>query len=93
MLEDHLDYHETPEDSAFVSEVMARVRHQQRIRRMVLWGTGVVGALFGTAGALILSNSLVQALDGFNLMHVSVSTIALVAFAAWLFHDETAATG
>ena len=93
MLEDLLEYHQTPEDGAFVTAVMHRVRRQKRLRRLILVSTGVIGALFGAAGVLILSEPLARAAADIQLMPVSVALVGGVAFLAWLFQDETSAAG
>lgn len=93
MLEDLLEYHQSPEDSAFVAEVMQRVQRQQRIRRLILTATGVIGALFGAAGAVILAEPVAQAMVDTRLLPVSVAVVAGVVFLAWVFQDEISASG
>lgn len=93
MLEDLLEYHQTPEDGAFVAEVMQRVRRQQRMRRLILAVTGLTGAIFGAAGAIILAEPVAQAMADTKLLPVSVAMVGAVAFLAWVFQDETSASG
>jgi len=52
----------TDEQSAeeFVAGVMQRVKREQRIRKAILLVSGIVGALFGLAGAVALSDSITQ---------------------------------
>ncbi len=93
MLDDLLEYHEAPEDSAFVTEVMAGVRRQQRLRRLILTVTGVIGALFGAAGAVMLAGPLAEMMSGSNLLPSLLAGVGVVAFMAWVFQDETEASG
>ena len=93
MLEDLLEYHQTPEDGACGTAVMHRVRRQKRLRRLILVATGVTGAIFGAAGVLILSEPLARASADIQLMPASVALVGGVAFFAWLFQDETSAAG
>lgn len=93
MLEDLLEYHQEPEDSQFVVEVMAGVRRQQRMRKMILAATGVVGAAFGTAGAIMLSEPVAQAFTGIGPLPVSVAVLGGLAFIAWIFQDEVSTGG
>ena len=79
MLEDLLEYHEKPEESAFVTEVMQRVEQQQRTRRMILTATGVVGATFGTIGAFLLSEPIARTIGEVQLLPVSAAVIAGLA--------------
>lgn len=88
MLENLLEFHEKPEDTAFVAEVMQGIKRQQRIRRLILTATGVVGAAFGTAGAIMLSAPIAQALGEIRLFPVSVAVLGGLAFIAWIFQDE-----
>lgn len=93
MLDEMLQYHETPEDENFVAGVLKGVQRQQRLRRLILAATGVVGAAFGAAGLMMVTDSLNQLITGANVLPVSVALVGLVAFSAWLFQDEVAAVG
>ena len=93
MLEDLLEYHQKPEDSAFVVDVMANVQREKRIRRLILTATGVIGAAFGAIGAIMLSGPIAQALGGAQLIPVSVAVLGGTAFIAWLFQDEVSTGG
>ena len=55
--------------------------------------TGVVGASFGVAGMLMISDSVNRLITDANVLPVSVALVGLVAFMAWLFQDEIAAVG
>ena len=93
MLDEMLKYHETPEDSNFMAGVMKRVRRQQRIRRLILTATGIVGASFGAVGMLMISDSISRLITDTNVLPASIALFELVAFMAWLFQDEVAAVG
>ena len=93
MLDEILEFHETPQDDNFVAGVMKRVRHQQRMRRLILTATGMVGASFGAIGMLLISDSINRLITDTNVLPVSVTLVGLVAILAWLFQDEVAAVG
>ena len=93
MLDEMLKYHQTPEDDNFMAGVMKRVRRQQRIRRLILTATGMVGASFGAVGILMISDSINRFITDTNVLPASVALVGLVAFMAWLFQDEVAALG
>ena len=91
MLDEILEYHETPEDDNFVAGVIKRVQHQQRMRRLILTATGMVGASFGAVGMLMISNSINRLITDTNVLPVSVALVGLVVLMAWLFQDEVSA--
>ena len=93
MLDEMLKYHETPQDDNFVTGVIKGVQRQQRMRRLILTVTGVVGASFGAAGMLMISDSVNRLITDANVLPVSVALVGLVVFMAWLFQDEVAAAG
>jgi len=93
MLDEMLKYHETPQEDHFVTGVIKGVQRQQRVRRLILTVTGVVGASFGAAGMLMISDSVNRLITDANVLPVSVALVGLVAFMAWLFQDEVAAAG
>ena len=93
MLDEMLKYHETPQDDNFVTGVIKGVQRQQRMRRLILTVTGVVGASFGAAGMLMISDSVNRLITDANVLPVSVALVGLVVFMAWLFQDEVAAVG
>jgi len=93
MLDKILEYHETPQDDNFVTGVVKSVQRQQRMRRLILSVSGVVGASFGAAGMLMISDSVNRLITDANVLPVSVALVGLVAFMAWLFQDEVAAVG
>ena len=93
MLDEILEFHETPQDDNFVAGVMKRVRHQQRMRRLILTATGMVGAVFGATGVMMISDSVSRLVTDANVLPASVALVGLAAFMAWLFQDEVAAVG
>ena len=93
MLDEMLKYHESPQDDSFVTGVVKGVQRQQRMRRLILTVTGVVGACFGAAGMLMISDSVNRLITDANVLPVSVALVGLVVFMAWLFQDEVAAAG
>ena len=93
MLDEILEYHETPQDDNFVAGVVKRVQRKQRVRRLILTATGLVGASFGAVGMLMISDSINRLITATNVLPVSVALVGLVAFMAWIFQDEVAAVG
>ncbi len=88
MLDQLLEYHETPETGDFVANVMKGVQRQQRIRRLVLWGLGAVGAAFGVAGVMLLSEPVNRLFSGMEVLPVSLGVLGAVAVLGWLLHEE-----
>jgi hypothetical protein len=93
MLNEILRYHDTPKDGDFVTEVMKRVRRQQRVRRLILTVTSMVGAVFGAIGVLMLSDSIGRFITGTDALPVSIALVGTAVFMAWLFRDEVVAVG
>jgi hypothetical protein len=93
MLDEILKYHETPEDENFLAGVLEGVKHQQRMRKLILSATGLVGAIFGAAGVLMISDSVGQLITDANVLPVSVALVGSAAFLAWLFQDEVTTLG
>ena len=93
MLDEILKYHETPEDDNFVAGVIKRVQRQQRMGRLILTATGLIGASFGAVGVLMISDSISRLMTDTNVLPASVAVVGLAAFMAWLFQDEVAAVG
>jgi len=92
MQDNWLKYQELPANDGFVENVMQGVRRERRIRRLVLVLSGLVGAAFGIAGAVILSDSITRlVLQVFEQAGAGVAGLALMlvlAFLAWLLNDE-----
>ena len=93
MLDEILKYHDEPTHPDFVASVMKRVKRQQRVRKLILGVTGLVGGAFGAVGVLMLSNSLGQVITTANVLPASVALVGVAVFMAWLFQDELSAAG
>ncbi len=90
MLDELLTYHQTPKPDDFVARVMRGIKRQQRMRKFILATTGLVGATFGAAGMLQLSQAFERIFSEANLLPVSTAVVLGVAFLTWLLHDGAA---
>ena len=93
-LEQLLGYPDSSQADAFVSNVMQRVKRERLRRRLILWTFGLVGALFGLAGAVMLSDSITR-LFTFTLtlpvqetMQAVLFIVAAMAFYIWFMNDD-----
>ena len=97
MLDDLLKYSEEPLNDDFTRQVMQRVQQQaarqQKQRKLILLGTGVVGAAFGAAGAVMLSEPIGQFFSQLGAFEASVAVMSVVAFLTWLLHEEVGLGG
>lgn len=97
-LEQLLAYHNKPDSSEFVASVMHDVRREQRTRKVILWAFGLIGALFGVAGAMMLSDSITEmftftfSLPAIETTQVVLGLVAAVAFYNWFMNDDFALT-
>ncbi len=93
MLDELLEYHHTPEPDTFVADVMQGIARQQKVRKLILLGSGLVGGAFGVAGATLLSDSisnlLGQLASSDAAMPLGLAVMAAVALLGWLLQDET----
>jgi len=93
VLDELLEYHQTPAADTFVADVMKGIKRQQRLRQLILTGSSVIGGLFGVAGAMLLSDPVGQLITQFSVgdsvMSVGLALMSAVAFLGWLLHDET----
>ena len=93
-LEALLEYTEPPQPEAFTMNVMRGVKHEQRTRRLILWAFGLVGALFGLAGAVMLSGSIARlftftiTMPATETMQVVLFIVAAAAFYTWFMNDD-----
>ena len=93
-LEQLLAYHEEPQSHAFVAEVMQGVKREQRSRKVILWAFGLVGALFGLVGAMMLSDSITRlftfslSLPVMETMQAVLVIVAVAAFYTWFMNDD-----
>jgi len=93
-LEQLLAYTEAPQPEAFVLDVMRSVKREQRIRKVILWVFGLVGAAFGLAGAVMLSGSISRLftftveLPAMETMQVTLFIVGAAAFYLWFMNDD-----
>lgn len=93
MLDELLKYHDTPPRDDFALRVMHAVRRRQRLRRVILWGSGVVGAGFGIAGTLMLSDAVGSLFRDEQGLVISLGLVFAAGALAWLLQDEASTTG
>ena len=93
-LEQLLAYRHEPESSEFVARVMHDVKREQSVRKVILWAFGLVGAVFGLAGAAMLSGPIERlftfsfSLPATETMQVALFIVAAAAFYTWFMNDE-----
>jgi hypothetical protein len=94
-----LGYSDSPEPGTFVVEVMNRVKREQRTRKLILWAFGLIGAMFGLAGAAMLSDSIADlftftvTMPATQTAQVVLFIVAAVAFYTWFMNDDLALGG
>ena len=91
LLDQLLEYHEQPQGDEFVLDVMHRVRREQGRRKVILFVFGLIVALFGLAGALLLSEPIARVLANLPAMgttQVALFVVAAVAFYAWFMNED-----
>ena len=97
MLDQLLEYTDEPQADEFVSKVMLNVKRQQRTRKLILWVSGLIGALFGVTGAAMLSESIsrffTDAISATSALPVSLAIIGVLGFLAWLLNDDMSLSG
>lgn len=93
MLDELLQYQEPPPADDFTERVLRAVHRRQRLRRLILWGSGAIGAVFGGAGMLLLSDPLAELMQGGRALPVSLGVVLAAGALAWLLQDEAASTG
>jgi len=93
-LEQLLEFDTPPGGEAFVMDVMRSVKRQQRVRQIILWVFGVVGALFGVAGAFMLSGPVSNFMTGglslpvMKTMQATLFIVGAAAFYLWFMNDD-----
>jgi uncharacterized membrane protein YsdA (DUF1294 family) len=93
-LENLLEYSESPQPEAFTMDVMRSVQRERRTRKVILWAFGLVGALFGLAGAVMLSGSITRlfsftvTMPATETMQVVLFIVAAAAFYTWFMNDD-----
>ena len=97
MLDQLLEYKDEPQADEFVSKVMLGVKRQKQTRKLILWVSGLIGALFGIIGAAMLSESITRffttSMSPTSAMPVSLAIIGVLAFLAWLLNDDMSLSG
>ncbi len=93
-LEQLLEYSDTPQAEVFVANVMRGVQREQRTRKLILWAFGLVGTLFGLAGAVMLSDSITRLftfariMPAMETMQAVLFIVAAAAFYLWFMNDD-----
>ena len=90
-LDQLLGFRESLPADAFVLDVMHRVQRERRSRKLILLIFGLVGAGFGTAGALLLSGPITRFFTGLPLtgtMQAVPIAVAAVAFYGWIMNED-----
>ncbi len=82
----------TGNDDRFVVDVMQEVGRQRRTRQLILVIFGVIGALFGAFGALLLSDGIsrlfTDILPGTLIMQASLFLAGFAALYVWFMGDD-----
>jgi flagellar motor component MotA len=93
VLDELLEYHQTPGSDSFVADVMKSIQRQQKLKKLILLSSGLIGAVFGIVGAMFLSESInrltTQLAAAESATSLGLAIMSLVAFLGWLLHDET----
>ena len=77
---------------------MHDVKSEKRTRRAILWAFGLIGAMFGLIGAMMLSSSITQlftfsiTMPAIETTQVALGIVAVVAFYNWVMNDDFALT-
>mgnify|MGYP001818616812 FL=1 len=93
-LEQILANHHEPESPDFVASVMQDLRKEQRTRKEFLRAFGLVGALFGLEGAVMLSGPIARlftfsfSLPATETTQIALVLVAIAAFYTWCMNDE-----
>ena len=91
-IETLLQYTDGPSATEFPATVMQTIKREQRTRKAILLISGAIGALFGLAGAVALSDSISSfftlSLSPTSSLPVSLSILAVLLFLGWLLNDE-----
>ena len=91
LLDQLLEYGEEPQGDEFVLDVMHRMRREQGRRKVILFVFGLIGALFGLTGAVLLSEPIARALANLPAMgttQVALFVVAAVATYAWFMNED-----
>ena len=81
-------------DDLFVVDVMRTIRGERRRRKLILAAFGGIGALFGIAGAVMLSDSIgrvfTESISAMALAQVPLFAVGAAAFYLWCMNDDLA---
>jgi hypothetical protein len=81
-------------EDLFVVDVMRQLGRQRRQRKLILAVFGGIGALFGVAGAFMLSDTIsmifTEALSMTTLMQIPLLVTGAIAFYLWFMNDDMA---
>jgi hypothetical protein len=76
----------------FVVAVMDRVKRERRRRRVILGVFGLIGALFGVAGAALLAEPIgslfTETISPERIMQVALLVSGAAAFHVWIMGDD-----
>lgn len=79
-------------DDLFVIDVMRRVRAERRRRRIILIAFSGIGAAFGLAGAVMLSDPIsrlfTELMPDRLLLQLPLFAAGAVAFYSWFMNDD-----
>lgn len=95
-LEELLAYpeQESGNDDLFVVDVMRRVQKERRTRKLILGLFGGIGALFGLAGALMLSETIAGLFGNVDptvfFLQLPLFSAGAAAFYIWFMNDDLA---
>ena len=90
-LDQLLGFHEELPTDEFTLNVMQRVQQERRRRRLILTCSGLLGGVFGLAGAVLLSAPIARLFTDLPLigtMQTVLFTVAAVAFYRWIMNED-----
>ena len=80
------------DEDRFVVDVMQKVRRERRKRQLILLVFGIIGALFGVFGAMLLSDSIsrlfTEILPGMVIMQATLFISGMAALYVWFLGDD-----
>jgi hypothetical protein len=86
-----LEFREDLRGDEFVLDVMHRVQQQNRSRKFILLLFGLIGAAFGLAGAVLLSEPLARVfanLPPMGTVQAALFVVAAVSFYGWIMNED-----
>ena len=79
-------------DDLFIVDVMRHVQKERRTRKLILYLFGGIGALFGLAGAALLSDSIgglfTETVNAMSLTQLPLFAAGAAAFYIWVMNDD-----